>query len=560
MSLVPIRVELPTYSHSFTVQVYTGAIVLDVKQAIFAGCTGQPRVEGQRLIWRGRYLNDEEKISDIWKSPEEQRVVHLAVHHSAWSASPPTVPRSSSPATRLASASQAVQPPQIPASPFGRPQQTNATQSSHQPSVTDQQLGFIAFKHQNAISILTNDTILPPPSHLEASRMQVKLGLENSGYIWPNILDEEYPVVDQSEGGGLTYERVTIEGRNYLTLRNPEGKPSSRQAHALKTLTYTYPLLSFNFPHLPFIPTNAVYERVASPAHMTEFLQHTNEFLQRLDLPPVQIPQINNAQNVPAPDAEADRLVHEIPVRALLAPLMMVIVRTLLLLYFISPARKPIIGMCIIAMIMYEMWAHVRVVIVRPFNQGAENNPQAPQQNGGAADAQFAPQGQGRQPGAQAPAGPNGNQGQPGPQNRPRLPTETQADGVLHSLALTNIHSESHALWPMQGAQGPREPGLLRKLVIFLSLLILTLHPAVWNKRRAALKQREGQLRTELNAMESDARDREDGTREASSNDANSNELRQTEMRARLLEQHARRPRWVKEYVQRARSGEFLDD
>lgn len=66
-SLVAVRVELPTYSLSFTVDVPVSATVLDVKHSISASCAGQPRVEGQRMIWRGRYLEDQEKISDVWK-------------------------------------------------------------------------------------------------------------------------------------------------------------------------------------------------------------------------------------------------------------------------------------------------------------------------------------------------------------------------------------------------------------------------------------------------------------------------------------------------------------
>jgi hypothetical protein len=66
-SLVAVRVELPTYSLSFSVHVPISATVLDVKHSISAACAGHPRVEGQRIIWRGRYLEDQEKISDVWK-------------------------------------------------------------------------------------------------------------------------------------------------------------------------------------------------------------------------------------------------------------------------------------------------------------------------------------------------------------------------------------------------------------------------------------------------------------------------------------------------------------
>lgn len=67
MSLVQLRIELPTYAHSFIIQVPISCNILDVKQEISRECPGGPRVEGQRLICRGRYLVDHEKVEDIWK-------------------------------------------------------------------------------------------------------------------------------------------------------------------------------------------------------------------------------------------------------------------------------------------------------------------------------------------------------------------------------------------------------------------------------------------------------------------------------------------------------------
>jgi Ubiquitin family len=66
MSIV-IRVELPTYSHSFQVSVPSTGTVSDVKQEIEKDCPGNPRAHGQRLIWRGRFLGDDEKVLNIWK-------------------------------------------------------------------------------------------------------------------------------------------------------------------------------------------------------------------------------------------------------------------------------------------------------------------------------------------------------------------------------------------------------------------------------------------------------------------------------------------------------------
>lgn len=67
MSLVELRVELPAYSHSFNVRVPCDGTIFHVKQEICRTCPGNPRVEGQKLVWRGRYLADDERVKDLWK-------------------------------------------------------------------------------------------------------------------------------------------------------------------------------------------------------------------------------------------------------------------------------------------------------------------------------------------------------------------------------------------------------------------------------------------------------------------------------------------------------------
>jgi hypothetical protein len=82
--LVVIRVELPAYCYSFNIEVPGTSTVLDVKQAISTACTGQPRPEGQRIIWRGRCLDDVEKISELW--PVRSAVVlHWSLYTQATS-------------------------------------------------------------------------------------------------------------------------------------------------------------------------------------------------------------------------------------------------------------------------------------------------------------------------------------------------------------------------------------------------------------------------------------------------------------------------------------------
>jgi len=62
-----IRVDLPSYSRSFVVHVQPSSLIIDVKQEIYRVCPGQPRPDGQRLIWRGRILSDDENIDNLWK-------------------------------------------------------------------------------------------------------------------------------------------------------------------------------------------------------------------------------------------------------------------------------------------------------------------------------------------------------------------------------------------------------------------------------------------------------------------------------------------------------------
>lgn len=67
MTSLDLRVELPSYSHSFQIRVQQESSVYDVKQEIARLCPGNPRPDGQRLVWRGRFLKDEERVAEVWK-------------------------------------------------------------------------------------------------------------------------------------------------------------------------------------------------------------------------------------------------------------------------------------------------------------------------------------------------------------------------------------------------------------------------------------------------------------------------------------------------------------
>lgn len=65
-SLVPITVEHPQYTQTFVVRVPPAGTVGDIKHEIERACPGNPRREGQRLISKGRVLDDAERIEALW--------------------------------------------------------------------------------------------------------------------------------------------------------------------------------------------------------------------------------------------------------------------------------------------------------------------------------------------------------------------------------------------------------------------------------------------------------------------------------------------------------------
>uniref|UniRef100_A0A0W0FCS9 Ubiquitin-like domain-containing protein n=1 Tax=Moniliophthora roreri TaxID=221103 RepID=A0A0W0FCS9_MONRR len=509
MSLVQLRVELPTYAHSFTIQVPEVCTIRDVKQEIYTACPGSPQVSGQRIVWRGRYLSDEEKVEDLWKSPNEPRIIHLSVHPSAWTSRPPNVSRLQErlsqspiilPSTSTLPAHNTPLSPLLAQTPA--PTRTvpitsasATTASSPSPSVTKHPLTYVLKKHQHALSVLmqdgtSHDVFAADTDHLRNVALYF---VQSHGYEWPAILDEPFP--SSSEGG--------LNGKSYLNLRNPWEKPSAAQYHALK----------------PAIHSEAV-----------QIPPNVNAILQQLGLPPVeggpnQLPQPPFGHGERANAIE----VREINLRPFFLPLLMLTFRTLLLLYFVAPARKPVFGFLIIAWVLYEIWQPIRNGILRGWQRAVAAEEQ--ERNGNAA----------RRPGAQneAPAGANAQRPNPlGVNNQGRA-------AVLDTFANYDILVEEAEL----SRGDAQEPGFRRKAAVFATLFLATVHPAVWNRRRAALRPREGRIRTEANAM----------NQQEETDDADLN-ARRAETRAALIAQHARRQPWIQNYINRVVQGEWVDD
>ncbi|CAA7259556.1 unnamed protein product [Cyclocybe aegerita] len=539
MSLVDIRVDLPSYSRSFVVQVPPSSSVLRVKQEIQEACPGQPRPEGQRLIWRGRLLADDELVENLWKA--EPKIVHLAVHPSAWSSVPPEIPQ-----PPLQSQPQPLPTPtptyNIPRNPYVFPRNTITPRIEFTVAPQRPIMAYVLYKHQRALSTLSSAVQPPVELHnLSLCRMIAHQTLEKNGWKWPDVLDEEFPAPSE---GGLQYESTLVDGKPYLRLVEESGsQPTPVQEHALKVLTYTFSILNMTLPTSP--PMRTVHtQSVPVPPHV-------NQLLQQLGLPQMR-PANANINPVVNPNPILPEI-REIPIRPLLAPLMMLIFRTTLLLYFVAPARKPIFGVLILAWMLYEIWQPIRNALLRnALNRLPENQRQA---NNGA----EARPGQGNQ--AQQPNIPGAVGARPVAGVPARLPLagrtlDQQVAVIFDNLANMNLADEELILNAPAGTPAP-EPGLGHKIMTFTSLLVTTLHPAIWNRRRMALRRREGTIRTEADMRNSTPPPTDDDGDSTPGQEVNN---RAAEIRQELQAQYDRRPRWIQQYMQRVVEEDWVDD
>ncbi|KLO10163.1 hypothetical protein SCHPADRAFT_878470 [Schizopora paradoxa] len=521
MSLISLTVELPQYARTFTVDVPQDGSVRDVKTAVSQVCPGQPRVDGQRLIVKGRILEDGELVQQVWKE-NESRVVHLAVHPASWSKGAPEaapVPTNDQPVpvdgdprvyidvmqqldelTNTIRTTERILRSRRPGT---------SSVASSAPCTYPSAPQYIVYLHFKALSTLSPDIQMPPRA-LASQRdsASAKLSVMAAGRSWPTIFDEEFPSADGTESKAK-YSFSIIDGKPFLQLSTPDAEPSPSQQHAIRVLSYTFPLLSIR---------PRTYNRTV--------------IRQRTDI--VQQPQ-------------AAVQIRALPIRALLAPLILLGLRTLLLLYFFSPARKPLFSILLAAWVIYEAWGAVRGALGDLNDMPADGNAQQP------AAAQNAAVGNAGA-GAGAGVGNGGNDGagarradQPRPRNGLNLQRST-ADTILSRLARINLAWEEYALAAPVNAE---EPSFFTKAQGFVMLFFLTLYPDIWKRRVKALREREGRLRAE-------AIKRRTPTDENQTVGGGSEEV--TRARQRLIETHERRRPWVKEYIQRVEQDEWIDD
>ncbi|KAI0663189.1 hypothetical protein C8Q70DRAFT_931139 [Cubamyces menziesii] len=486
MSAAVLRVELPAYSHSFQVQVSPTSTIRDVKAEITRVCPGSPSPNGQRLVFKGRFLSDDEKVEDVWK--------------------PSVVP-----------------PPSLQASP----------------------LAYIHYLHNLALGTLSGGTVVlptqPSASELEHWRNMAVNVYRNRGWTWPAVFDQPFP--SGSSEDGAVYEPVTLGGLPYLSLATPNAVPTPAQSHALKVLSHTFSILQMaNHPMLyaqPFPYTNTPTANL-------------NQRLEELGLPPLRLApgqnvlrnanDPNNANPFPPVAAAGGVDMRVIPLRALLVPLLMLAFRTVLLLYFFSPSKRPLFGILLSVWLVYEAWNAMRIALNNGQDRAADrappNAPPAAGQAQAQADAQAAPA---------APERPS-NRGT----NRSPLAA------LLDRLAMINFSTEDALL---ETDMNVPAPGIWQKTKMFVVLFLLTLYPAAWDRRRTALRRREGRIRTEANAREAALTERAERESAGAQAPPRSEE---DEARARSREQlvirHERRPAWLKAYVQRVQYAEWVDD
>ncbi|KAF9520340.1 hypothetical protein BS47DRAFT_755366 [Hydnum rufescens UP504] len=439
-----VHVFLPSHSYSLTLHdLALDATVAELKHAIFEQCPGRPRESGQRIIVQGKLLSDEEPIPS---SPP--RTVYLAVHPSAWTATPPSSPTRSS--LHLPSGPPSTAPPVVAsAPPSNEPPLPLSVQLSSLPTE------FITYIHANALRVLSGQSIVSwaGPSELAHARRVARTVIKYAGLGWAPALDEDLPV-GADVGKGLQYTSVLIDNLPYLALSTPDANPTPIQLTALRILTYTFPLLPL-LKHLPRpSPTTSRRPTLVQPAQAVRRfginvrVQRGGGAVAAGDDRVIIEDENPNAYFPPVPEFRFQFHFHLPPSRVLLQ-LLFTLSRAALLVYFFAPARKPLWLACIVGWIGWEMFVVLRHAgrerelraARRRGNDGADDRPAAGGAPGGqGADAVGEPH---------LNAGPNARPVAVGGATGPHPPQAGNATGIsqlIDRLANINLTSESNAL------------------------------------------------------------------------------------------------------------------
>ncbi|CAE6423414.1 unnamed protein product [Rhizoctonia solani] len=424
------------------------ARVADLKTAIAEQCPGQPRPNGQRIIWKGRVVVDEEVVGDIWEPGEDTHTVHLAVHPSAWS----TPPKTEEPqhASTASTTSSTLLPPPTQSSSIPIPLLSSLNQPTL-PTPAGVAKEIIMFHHKNALRVMAGQPMEPwsSPTGLDQASAThwAFMGLVTAGQTFPPILHTSYPPQLPNESG-LEYSFVTIDGRPYLSLQSPDASPTPTQQHAIQVLTSTLALIPYldNLTPLPPIlpPIPYTFQPILPPPR-----QSTRATVQRLR-----------------------RLI--IALRTLV-PLSFTLLRASLFIVFFPQAREPLWLTVIIAVVLYE----ARLII----NRANEALPNLPNPDPNDPNPRQGPV-----------ANRNGQTNNPLSVNLQTVFDRATLSGVDSEAAQLDLDVPERELRPVPENETPVHEWALR-VRSFVLLLGVTLVPAAWARRREALRLREGRMR-----------------------------------------------------------------
>ncbi|KAG9077114.1 hypothetical protein FRC06_009089 [Ceratobasidium sp. 370] len=450
-----IHVLHPTHTKApLTLAVPPGAKVADLKTAIAERCPGQPKPNGQRIIWNGRIVVDEEVVGDVWKPGDGAHTVHLAVHPSAWS-SPPTVeeplaaPRA--PTAPIALGSPLSNLGFFASAPSHSPFMAALAPTTPSPLPTQASIAkdFVMFHHTNALRVMAGQPLEPWSTTWGIDQATAAywayLGISSARHVFPHVLTMPYPPQAAGEVG-LEYSFVTIDNRPYLSLSNPGAAPTPMQQHAVTVLTSTLALIPYLDDLTPPPPPPA-------PIHVAYYG--------------------NPARPVQTTIRRARRLA--VALRTLI-PLSFTLLRASLFVAFFPPAREPMWLLVIIGIVCYE----ARMILNRA--NDAVPNPQ--------------PEGNGPNPNPNAP-----NQDRAANNNTP-----VTVRSILDRATLARVDTEAASLdlevperefraAPRDAAEESRLKEAFVRARTFLVLFGVTLVPAAWARRREALRLREGKVR-----------------------------------------------------------------
>lgn len=307
----------------------------------------------------------------------------------------------------------------------------------------------------------------------------------------------------------------------YLALASNETLPTPVQQTALKMLTHTFPLL----PLLQHLPTpNPPRQRARTVSRrfgVNIRLQPDPRNRDDADDNGILVDDENPRDYFPPVPEFRFQFNFHLPPARLIIQLLMTLGRAALFMYFFTPARKPLWAACIVAWMGWEVYVVLR-------HAGRERR----REQGGGDDPVIARDDGGGNAGVGAPdAGGPAVAGQAGPVNQGRLPPNRgqqfgvlpvraeDVEQVVERLATVNLATESSLLTrsiadlppppsaPTEGAAPvvpPRRPersspayerALLHRIGTFFFLLVVSLVPAIWDRRRARIREREGWVR-----------------------------------------------------------------